>query len=237
MGVVLGFVSGKGGMGTTALCAGVAVALAQSGKTVLCIDCHDGMGDLGGYLGLGKMPDLTYWDVCRGDYALEQAASHPEFPHLRFLAAPLRIMPVEKAAVSALVEGAKEKFDFVLLDRPEIICPSHTYLLVTHATMPAIAGARRMADSLQLQGAENVRLLVNAVDTRQMAAMKLTVDDVIDQVGVSLLGVVPQQDAVSMAAFREQSLISYTKKGAAAACLRIAERLQGKSVRIPGRLI
>lgn len=237
MGKFLNFVSGKGGMGKTCLCAAIATALAHSGKNVLCIDCDNRMGDLGRYLALGQMPDLTYSEVCRGDYSLDYATAHPDFPNLRYLAAPLTHTVVDENAWIALLHQASDKFDYILLDSPKMAVPDGHWVLITHANPAAISGAQRMAEDLEIRGAKDVHLVVNCVDPREMASFKLTVDDVMDQAGLPLLGVVPCHSAVMMAAHNEKPLILYTKKGASAACLRIAERIQDRSVRIPGRLI
>ena len=61
--------------------------------------------------------------------------------------------------------------------------------------------------------------------------MNLTVDDIMDQAGLPLLGIVPEDPNVVLAAAFRQPLLGYTTKGAAAACKRIAKRLQG--LRVP----
>ena len=43
MGEVIAVLSGKGGTGKTSVCAGIAVALAELGEHVLCIDCDMGL--------------------------------------------------------------------------------------------------------------------------------------------------------------------------------------------------
>ena len=58
-------------------------------------------------------------------------------------------------------------------------------------------------------------------------AMGLTVDDIMDQSGLPLLGVVPEDLNVTLAAVYEKPLLEQTHKGAAAACCRIARRIQG----------
>ena len=57
--------------------------------------------------------------------------------------------------------------------------------------------------------------------------MRKTVDDVMDAVGLPLLGVVPEDDAVPLAAAHGLPLVLAQSKGASAACLRIARRLKG----------
>ena len=57
-----------------------------------------------------------------------------------------------------------------------------------------------------------------------------------DQSGVPLLGIVPEDRNVVLSAAFRQPLLGYTRKGAAAACRRIAKRLQGYTVPVPGSL-
>lgn len=60
--------------------------------------------------------------------------------------------------------------------------------------------------------------------------MNATIDDVMDGVGLPLLGVVPEDTAVTLAAAEGKPLVQYTWRGAALACLNIARRLRGQRV-------
>ena len=57
--------------------------------------------------------------------------------------------------------------------------------------------------------------------------MKLTVDDIMDTVGLPLLGLVPEDAEVVLAAAQGTALIFAAEDGAAEACLRISRRLRG----------
>ena len=59
-----------------------------------------------------------------------------------------------------------------------------------------------------------------------------SIDDVMDEAGLPLLGIVPEDENVPLAAAFEAPLLKYTRKGAAAACKRIAKRIQGLPVPI-----
>lgn len=236
MAQIIAFVSGKGGMGKTALCAGVAAALASDGMAVLCIDCNDGFGDLDHYLAMENCPALTYPEICRGAYPLEQAATHPKLRKLRFLAAPAKEEFVSREAFHALLLQAKQQFDYILLDDPRYFVTAAQWVLVSKADPAAIRGARRKADALEVEGATKVGLVVNEADPKRMAVCKLNVDDVMDAVGLPLLGVVPMDMSVLLAPTEEKILQERTKKGAAAATQRISRRLQGLNVKIPSRL-
>lgn len=235
MAEVIGFVSGKGGVGKTALCAAIAAELAFAGRKVLCIDCDDGRGDLDAYLGLEGLPHLTYAEVCRGAYPLDRASSHPKYPNLRFLAAPVQENFGDFQAFATLLRRAKQDFDYILLDEPGDHRVADRLVLITRPDPAAIRSARRRADQLELHGGRNMRMIVNVIDVKQMAAMDINVDDVMDQVGLPLLGIVPLDEQLTLCCAAGKLLRDTTKKGAAAAAMRIAQRIQGIHTAIPSR--
>ena len=242
MGEVIAVLSGKGGTGKTSLCAGISTALAQLGKKVLCIDCDIGLRNLDISLGMSDSGAISFVDVCNGNYTLSQAALHPAYPTLSFLTAPVNLQAedVEKQAFSDLLRQARKDFDFVLLDAATglgagfQLCAdvADRVILTTTPEPSAIRDTARTGQALELMGKNDVRILVNRVCKKTLDLAKKTVDDVMDETGLPLLGVVPEDENVSLAAILEKPLLSYSRKGAAAACLRIAQRIQGLTVPI-----
>ena len=84
------------------------------------------------------------------------------------------------------------------------------------------------ADALALEGHELLQLVVNRVQPRLFSRMNLTVDDMMDQTGLPLLGLVPEDPAVVLSAAAGKALILNSSGGAAEACLRISRRLRGE---------
>ena len=240
MGELIAILSGKGGTGKTSVCAGIAEALALRGETVLCIDCDVGLRNLDIALGLTQVGALSFRDVCSGDYTLDQAAKHPVYPGLSFLTAPVNCQPdeIDLEAFGQMLQKARELFSYVLLDAPAGIeagfklsaAFSDRVILVTSADPAAIRDASRASDVLEVMGKKNVRMVLNRVNAKMISAMGVTVDDIMDQSGLPLLGLVPEDESVPMAAAFRQPLLEYEKKGAAAACKRIAKRIQGNFV-------
>ena len=240
---LIAVLSGKGGTGKTSVCAGVATALAQTGAKVLCIDCDVGLRNLDIALGISELGTLSFTDVCQGGYSLEQAAVHPDFPNLSFLTAPMNCTAdsVDQQAFAAMLETARHRFSYVFLDAPAGIEAGFTLaakfadrvMLVTGADPAAIRDAGRAGEILELMGKKNVRLVVNRISKKMAAAMNLTVDAVMDQAGLPLLGIVPEDQNVVLSAAFCKPLLGYTRKGAAAACCRIAKRIQGMTVPVP----
>ena len=100
-------------------------------------------------------------------------------------------------------------------------------ILVTGPGPGAIRDAARSGDVLELMGKGNIRLVVNRINRKLVRAMDLTIDDLMDTAGLPLLGVVPEDPNVTLAAAFKKDILSYRRKSAAAACCRIARRMQG----------
>ena len=238
MGELIAIVSGKGGTGKTSLCAGIGQALAESGERVLCIDCDVGMRNLDIALGISHLGALSFQEAA--EYGLSKATQHPAFPDLWFLTAPMNCSAdaVDAAEFGKLLEQAREAFHYILMDAPAGIeagfhlatCHADRIVVVTGADPASVRDAGRAGQLLHDMGKNNVRIIVNRIDPKMVKAMKLTVDDVMDRTGLPLLGIVPEDSEVVLAAAFEVPLLKQTKKGAAAACRRIGKRIQGRRV-------
>ncbi len=240
MGELIAVLSGKGGTGKTSVCAGIAEALALQGEKVLCIDCDVGLRNLDIALGISQIGGLSFLDVCSGAYELNMAVRHPVYPNISFLTAPVNcpIDSIDPGAFLQMLETARDRFSYVLMDAPAGIEAgfrlaarfADRVILVTGADPAAIRDASCAADVLEGMGKTNVRMVINRVNPKMIAAMGVTVDDIMDQSGLPLLGLVPEDKNVVLAAAFRQPLLGYGKKGAAAACKRIAKRIQGLCV-------
>ena len=243
MGEVIAVLSGKGGTGKTSVCAGIAAALADSAKRVLCVDCDVGLRNLDISLGLTESGGLSFLDVCRGGYPISQAATHPKYPLLSFLTAPMNCLPedIDREQFGKLLREDAKDFDYVFLDAPGGVdagfrlaaASADRIMLVTGADPAAVRDAARTGEVLELMGKSNIRLVVNRVNRRMVSTMEITVDDIMDTAGLPLLGVVPEDPDVTLAAAFGQSLLAYSPKcPAGRAFRRIAKRIQGLPVPI-----
>ena len=238
LGELIAIVSGKGGTGKTSLCAGIAQALAEGGEPVLCIDCDVGLRNLDIALGLSHLGALSFQEAL--EYGLDKASQHPQFPALQFLTAPMNCSSgsVDMEDFRKLLEQARSRYAYVLLDAPAGIeagfhlaaCHAERIVVVAGSDPASVRDAARAGQILRAMGKENVRLIVNRIAPKMVKAMRLTVDDIMDRTGLPLLGIVPEDPEVVLAAAFETPLLKYTKKGAAAACRRIAKRIQGRRV-------
>ena len=238
LGELFAVVSGKGGTGKTSVCAGIATALAAEGKKVLSIDCDVGLRNLDISLGMSDWAALSFLDVSEGSYTLDQAAVHPLYPSLRFLTAPMNrpVESIDPIAFGDMLQLARREFDYVFLDASAgvdagfrlVAGLADRFLLVTGAGPAAVRDAARVGDLLEIMGKQNIRLIVNRVDKSMLKTVKLTIDDVMDNSGLPLIGVVLEDPNITLAASFCQPVLKYARySDASRAFRRIALRVQG----------
>ena len=75
-----------------------------------------------------------------------------------------------------------------------------------------------------------MHLVMNRVQPKLIRQLRTSIDQAMDTAGLPLLGIVPEDKQVMMAAGRGVPLVLYAHKGAARAYLNIAKRLMGAKV-------
>ena len=240
MAQIVSLISGKGGTGKTSLCAGIAACLARDGFRVLAIDLDVGLRNLDIALGMADEAALPFTAVMRGETPIEQATPHPSQPRLSLLTAPVReqIELIGLWPFGAMLRQAKGKFDWILLDAPAGLgrgfqlatAFADEAIVVTLADPASQRDAARATELLLARREIPVRMAVNRVSPKLFTKMQSTVDDVMDLVGLPLLGLVPEDASVVLAAASGRLLIDFTEQGAAKACHNLAGRLEGRRV-------
>ena len=176
----------------------------------------------------------------RGEYSLQQVSQHPTIENLALLTAPVTedAETVDTETFGKLLAEARGSYDWILLDAPAgvgslfrmAIRFADEAMLVTLAGPASQRDAARTAELLLQERQIPARLVVNRAVPKLFARMRATVDDVMDGVGLPLLGIVPDDASVTLAAAEGKPLVQYTYHGAALACLHIAKRLCGQRV-------
>ena len=240
MGTVITVTSGKGGTGKTTVTGGVASCLARLGKTVLCIDMDIGLRNLDISLGLSDRALMDFADVALGNCPLARAAvSHPDLPNLCLLTAPMRLPPhVTAGSIRALLRTARDRYDYIFIDCPAGLGPG--FQLATCGADRALVVATNDASSLrdaqraveELYRLRQVHLVMNRIQPKLLRELRTTIDDAMDAAGLPLIGVIPEDRRVILAANMGRPLILEGRRGAANACLNIAKRIEGYRVPI-----
>lgn len=240
MGTVIVITSGKGGTGKTSFCGGLGVALTELGKTVLCIDADVGLRNLDIALGMTDSVLMDFSDVMEGRCPLSRAvATHPGIPKLSLLTAPLSLSREDGVLsdFALLIEEARSLYDYVLIDSPAGLglgfrlaaCAADEAIVVSMNDLSAQRDAQRVLSQLP-PTIPVIRLVLNRVKPRLFRRLGQTVDDVMDALGLPLLGLIPEDPAVLLSSNAGRPLLKGSDKGAARACRNIAKRITGVPV-------
>ena len=239
MGTAVMFTSGKGGTGKTSLAAGVASCRAALGKRVLCIDLDIGLRNLDLVLGMSDRVVMDFSDVMAYRCALlSAAAEQPEIKGLFLLTAPLTPEGLESQRFREVADEAKECFDYVFMDSPAglgagfqlALAAADRAIVVSNLDPAALRDAQRSV--AELHALSQIHLVMNRVQPKLMHKLRTSIDNAMDAAGLPLLGVVPEDVAVTTSAAAGGPLVLMTHKGAALACLNIAKRILGQRVPI-----
>lgn len=241
MSCAIAVTSGKGGTGKTSTTSAVGSCLAALGCRVLCIDMDIGLRNLDLSLGMSDRALMDFTDVLQGRCSLERGAvEHPVIRDLFLLTAPISptSAPIPVEAMQDLIEDAKRQFDYVLIDSPAGLgsgfrlatCGADRAIVVSTTDPSALRDAQRTVAALRPQLPDRIHLLMNRVQPKILKKLHITIDDAMDTAGLPLLGVVPDDQAIPLAAGQGQPLILYSHKNAAVAYLNIAKRLMGQNV-------
>ena len=240
MGTVIVVTSGKGGTGKTSLTGGVASCLAALGQKVLCIDLDIGLRNLDISLGMTDRALMDFTDVVEGRCTLERAAvEHPVIRGLYLLTAPVRPTPnaLDEEKMKAMLLQAQAQFDYILIDSPAglgsgfrlAVCGADRAVVVSTNDSSALRDAQRTVVELGRR-LDTIHLVMNRIQPKLLRRLRTTIDDAMDAAGLPLLGVVPEDSQVILAANTGEPLILFSRKGAALAYLNIAKRLMGQRV-------
>ncbi len=240
MGQILAFVSGKGGTGKTSVCAAVASCLAAEGQQVLCIDCDLGLRNLDIALGMTDAATIPFTHLMLEYSELYDIPKHDGIPNLSLLTAPVSssAQTFSSGEFRDFLNELRVRYDYCLIDAPagigetfSAVCDAADRIFVVSGSDPAsLRDAASVSALLSSRPSGAVKLIINRVSPKMIRSMKITLDDVMDLTGLPLLGIVPEDKAIPLAATEGTPLILYTGKGAARACLNIARRIQGQRV-------
>lgn len=231
--------SGKGGAGKTSLCAGVSSYIALSGKTVLAIDGDVGLRNLDIVFDMTDRLVFSFKDVALGLVSLDKArVRHPKMDNLHVLTSPMEmenLIDIEK-----LINQARD-YDYIIVDMPagtgSIINLFARYankaIIVTTPETVSIRGATAVCEQIENNNCCEIYVVVNRIRTEFIKYGKAyNIDDVMDQVGLPLIGIIPEDEDVISCSNLGKNIMIVKDTGASKAYKNIAKRLLGEKAPI-----
>ena len=200
MAQIISIVSGKGGVGKSTICVGIADALAEQGKKVLVLELSFGMRVLDVMLGVENDAAYDIGDVLTEVCDISTAAiTSANNKNLDVIVATPNPTLYNERALANLCKDIRSLYDFVIIDNlsgvGETVLASVSFSdLVLFATIPefiSVRGTAMFAELLE-DYLKRCRLIINKADSFSLKSSEITdLDDVIDRVGVQLLGAIP----------------------------------------------
>ena len=234
--------SGKGGVGKTTVTANLAVTLATLGRRVTAIDTDIGLRNLDIIMGMESRIIYDIVDVAEGKCHLLQALIRDKrLPNLHLLPASqtsdkTAISPEDMAAICMELRADN---DFVLIDSPagiergfqNAIASADEIIIVTTPEVSAVRSADRVIGLIEMNGKGPSRLVINRIKPEMVKrGDMLDTFDVIEFLAVDLIGVVPDDESVIVAANKGIPLAYDQSSMASRAFHNIARRLTGETV-------
>ena len=242
MAEVIVVTSCKGGVGKTTTTSNIGAALASLGKKVILIDTDIGLRNLDLVMGLENRVVFNLVDVVEGSCKIKNAAiKDKRFPGLSLLPAA---QTKDKDAVNEeqmkkLCEELKADYDYILLDCPagieqgfkNAVAGADRAIVVTTPEVSAVRDADKIIGMLNAYGITDHKLLVNRlrVDMVKRGDM-LNLEDMIDVLGIKLIGVVPDDEEIIVSTNKGEPAILNNKSQAGTAYSNIARRILGEDI-------
>ncbi|MGA7297623.1 MAG: septum site-determining protein MinD, partial [Rhodanobacteraceae bacterium] len=241
--------SGKGGVGKTTTAASLAVGLARLGHKVAVIDFDVGLRNLDLIMGCERRVVYDFVNVIQGDCTLKQALiKDKRYDNLFVLAASqtrdkdaLTTEGVEKV----LDELASEGFDYVVCDSPAGIEKgahlamyfADQAIVVVNPEVSSVRDSDRILGLLDSktrraergEGTVGKHLLLTRYNPARVAGGEmLAIADVVDILGLDVIGVIPESTGVLNASNAGVPVIIDTESDAGQAYADAVDRLLGE---------
>lgn len=241
MGEVFVITSGKGGVGKTTSTANIGAGLAAADKKTVLIDTDIGLRNLDVVMGLENRIVYHLVDIIEGGCRIKQALIRDRrYPNLFLLpsAQTRDKTSVSPEQMKKLIEQLRDDFDYILIDCPagiergfyNAIAGADRAIIVTTPEVSAIRDADRIIGLLEADGIRKIDLVLNRIrmDMVERGEM-MSVEDVLEILAVNLLGAIPDEESIVIAANHGEPVVG-SDTLAGQAYLNIARRLMGETV-------
>jgi septum site-determining protein MinD len=210
--------SGKGGVGKTTTSASVSTGLAKRGFKTAVIDFDVGLRNLDLIMGCERRVVYDFVNVIQNEAALKQALIRDKHCDNLYILPASQTRDKEaltKEGVGRIIDELRQDFDYIVCDSPAgieqgalmALYYADEALVVTNPEVSSVRDSDRILGILQARSKrseEGTRIKEHLLITRYSpkrvdAGEMLSVKDVQDLLGIPLIGVIPESEAVLQA--------------------------------------
>ena len=245
---IIAVVNQKGGVGKTTTTVNLTATLCAQGKRVLLCD-FDPQANATSGLGVDKngvSPNI--YDVLINGADVERAVVSTKYgdvlPSNKALAgAGVEMIGIDhrETLLKQALDILSPRYDYILIDAPAGLGPGFQYAVcgADRALVVATNDASSLRDAqrvvAELDWLPQVHLVMNRIQPKLLRKLRTTIDDAMDTAGLPLLGLVPEDPKVVLAATEGRPLAQLgARRGAVRAYENIARRLTGQPVPLMG---
>ncbi|MCM1315775.1 MAG: AAA family ATPase [Ruminococcus sp.] len=235
---IIAVTSGKGGTGKSTICSGLGYTLAKQGHRTLIIELDFGLRCLDIMFGLQDKIEHDLSDVLSGSMnALDACSKVPMASNLEILCAPKTLTPVTAEQIYDICRSVKKYYDYIIIDTGaginshvfDIVEQANLILVVSTPDQVCIRDASLMSDEFYNRGNKSQRLIINKVSKKVIGnSLVKNLDEIIDRVGVQLIGVIPEDFKLTVATAKGDPIP--TESDALLAFDALSKRLNGDFV-------
>lgn len=244
MSEIIVITSGKGGVGKTTTTANIGAALALSGKKVAMIDTDIGLRNLDVIMGVENRIVYDLVDVAENKCPYTKALVRDKrFEGLFLLPAA---QSRDKSAVTTtqmkhIVRQMEDSFDYILIDCPagieqgfeNAVAAAKKAIVVAMPEVSSVRDADRIIGLLEKHDIKDIKLVINKLRPKMVKnGSMLGIEDILDILAIDLLGVVPDDEEIIVAANKGEYVSSNEKAQAGKAYRNVARRLNGEDVEL-----
>ncbi len=243
MGIVTVVTSGKGGVGKSAVSAGLATELAKKDEKVLIIDADSGLGNLDYILSIKENLVYDISDIILGNCEITDAIYRSPYIKNLYLipAAQSKADGLSTKVMKKLISVFSSYYDQVIIDSPagigtgfeSSIASADRAIIVANTNPVSLMDSRKVRDILIDSGINDIRLVINRFSNHYFRKSDLyeDLDTVIDESGIQLIAIVPEDNDI-LEKFSKGLPLS-DKSSAKKAFERLSARFLGERVPLP----
>lgn len=250
MAKVVVITSGKGGVGKTTTTAALGAAIARAGKSVVVVDFDVGLRNLDLVMGAERRVVFDLVNVVQGTAKLNQALIRDKRLENLYLLPASQTRDKDaltEEGVKLVIDELRTRFDYVICDSPAGIERgaqmamrfADEAVIVTNPEVSSVRDSDRIIGLLDSRTAKAERgeamikhVLITRYDgTRAARSEMLSIDDVLDILSTTLLGIIPESEGVLRASNMGAPItLNEPTNPAAKAYMEAARRLLGEDV-------
>jgi len=241
--VVVGILSGKGGVGKTTVTSNVAAALTSVfGRKTIILDANVTSSHIRLHFGMYEEMKKTLKDVIKDESLLKKATYSDKLVGVDIIPSPETLKGINlKKLKNLAIHLATSAYDFVIIDSapgfrenvPHIIKASDKILVVTTPQIPDVTDALKLIELIRRIDRKREKEIVVVVNRVKRKSYELSEEQIKRMLDVEDLVIIPEDEKVPESISKGVPVVIYSKGSKASIALKkLAGFLAGEEYKV-----